>query len=166
MAFDMHLKFEGDAVKIEGSSSHSKHTGEVPILAWSWGVSNSADLHQTATSSGGKAHVQDISVTKYVDKASHALLQACATGARLDKVILTVNNATGEQTDYLTIELSNGVMVTSVSTGGSGGEDRLTENITLHFGKFEYKFQPQKPNGEEDGGALPFTYDIQAVNKA
>src|SRR5690606_24461861 len=67
--------------------------------------------------------------------------------------------------DYLTLELSNGVMVTSVSTGGSGGEDRLTENITLHYGKFEYKFQPQKPDGTADGGALPFTYDIQAVNK-
>lgn len=165
MAFDMHLKFEGGKVTIEGASAHKKHEGEIPVLAWSWGVANSADLHHSSTGAGGKANVQDISLTKYIDKSSHALLQACATGARLDKAILTVTNATGEQTDYLTIELSNGVMITSVSTGGSGGEDRLTENITLHFGKFEYKFQPQKPDGTEDGGALPFTYDIQAVNK-
>lgn len=165
MAFDMHLKFEGGSVKIEGSSGHNKHKGEVPLLAWSWGVSNSADLHNSATGSGGKAHVQDISLTKYVDASSHALLQACATGARLEKATLSVTNATGEQTDYLTLELSNGVMVTSVSTGGSGGEDRLTENITLHFGKFVYKFQPQKADGKPDGAAKPFTYDIQAVNK-
>ncbi|WDS37817.1 type VI secretion system tube protein Hcp [Pseudoxanthomonas sp.] len=165
MAFDMHLKFDGGSVKIEGSSSHNKHKGEVPVLAWSWGVSNSADLHNSATGSGGKAHVQDISVTKYVDASSHALLQACATGARLETATLFITNATGEQTDYLTLELSNGVMVTSVSTGGSGGEDRLTENITLHFGKFAYKFQPQKADGKPDGAAKPFTYDIQGVNK-
>ena len=30
--------------------------------------------------------------------------------------------------------------LSSVSTGGSGGEDRLTENITLTFGGFSYKF--------------------------
>lgn len=165
MAFDMHLKFEGGDVTIEGASKHSKHPKEVPILAWSWGVSNSADLHQSATSSGGKAHVQDISVTKYVDTSSNALLQACATGARIDKVLLTVNNATGEQTDYLTIELGNGVMVTSVSTGGSGGEDRLTENITLHFGKFLYKFTEQDEKGAKVKDK-EFNYDIQAVNKA
>lgn len=166
MSFDMHLKFTGNSVKIEGASAHAKHKGEIPILAWSWGVSNSADLHHSATGAGGKAHVQDISITKYVDGSSHALLQACSTGARLDTAVLSITNATGEQTDYVTLELSNGVMITSVSTGGSGGEDRLTENITLHFGKFAYKFQPQKPSGEADGAPKPFTYDIQAVQKA
>uniref|UniRef100_UPI0031D3348F autotransporter domain-containing protein n=1 Tax=Inquilinus sp. TaxID=1932117 RepID=UPI0031D3348F len=74
------------------------------------------------SASGGKAHVQDISITKYVDGCSNALLQACATGARIEKATLYVTNATGEQTDFLTIELSEGVLVTSCSTGGSGGE--------------------------------------------
>ncbi len=41
MAFDMHIKFGSGKVKIEGSSKHAKHKGEVPILAWSWGASNS-----------------------------------------------------------------------------------------------------------------------------
>jgi type VI secretion system secreted protein Hcp len=166
MAFDMHLKFEGGTVTIEGSSLHKKHPKEVPVLAWSWGASNSADLHNSKTGGGGKAHVQDISITKYVDSSSHALLQACCTGARLEKATLSVTNATGQQTDYLTIELSEGVMVTSVSTGGSGGEDRLTENITLHFGKFAYKYQPQKPDGTADGAAKPFTYNMQEVAAA
>lgn len=166
MAFDMHIKFGGGKVAIEGSSAHKKHEGEVPILAWSWGVANSADLHNSKTSSGGKAQVQDISITKYVDASSHALLQACSTGARIEEAWLYITNATGEQTDYLTIHLENGVMVTSVSTGGSGGEDRLTENITLHFGKYNYAFQPQKEDGTEDGGVKEFSYDIQATAAA
>lgn len=166
MAFDMHIKFEGGKVKIDGSSEHSKHKGEIPLLAWSWGVSNTGDLHHASTGGGGKANVQDISFTKYIDASSHALLQACSTRSRLEKAWLYVTNATGEQTDYLTIELSNGILVTSVSTGGSGGEDRLTENITLHFGKFKYAFQPQKPDGAKDGASKDFTYDIQATAAA
>ena len=44
----------------------------------------------------------------------------------------------------------NDVVVTSVSTGGSGGEDRLTENVTLRFAKFKYSYFPQKPDGSTD----------------
>ena len=38
------------------------------------------------------------------------------------------------------------VLITAVSTGGSGGEDRLTENVTLNFAKvnFVYKMQNEK----------------------
>ncbi|MFC5582884.1 Hcp family type VI secretion system effector [Rhodanobacter terrae] len=166
MAFDMHIKFGSGKVKIEGSSKHKKHTGEVPILAWSWGASNSGDLHGGSGASGGKAHVQDISITKYVDSCSNALLDAVCTGGRIDTAWLYVTNATGEQTDFLTLELSEGILVTSYSTGGSGGEDRLTENVTLHFGKFKYSFQPQDDKGAAQGGAKEFSYDIQAVAKA
>ncbi|GLQ99228.1 Hcp family type VI secretion system effector [Dyella mobilis] len=167
MAFDMHIKFGSGKVKIEGASNHKKHKGEVPILAWSWGTSNTGDLHAGAGSaSGGKAHVQDISITKYVDGCSNALLQACCTGARIDQAWLYVTNATGEQSDFLTIELSEGILITSTSTGGSGGEDRLTENITLHFGKFKYSFQPQDDKGGKQGGTKDFTFDIQQVASA
>ena len=166
MAFDMHIKFGSGKVKIEGSSKHAKHTGEVPVLAWSWGASNTGDLHGGAGASGGKAHVQDISITKYVDSCSNALLNAVCTGGRIDTAWLYVTNATGAQTDFLTIELSEGILVTSLSTGGSGGEDRLTENITLHFGKFKYSFQPQDDKGNAAGGAKDFTYDMQKVAAA
>jgi type VI secretion system secreted protein Hcp len=166
MAFDMHIKFGSGKVKIEGSSNHAKHKGEVPILSWSWGASNTGDLHGGTGASGGKAHVQDISITKYVDSCSNSLLNTVCTGGRIDQAWLYVTNATGEQTDFLTLELSEGVLVTSYSTGGSGGEDRMTENITLHFGKFKYSFQPQDEKGAKLGGAKEFSYDMQKVAKA
>lgn len=43
------------------------------------------------------------------------------------------------------------ILVTSLSTGGSNGEDQLTENLSLNFAKFEYSV----------GGAT-FSYDIAA----
>jgi type VI secretion system secreted protein Hcp len=77
MAFDMHLKFGSGAVTIQGASAHSKHKNQVPIIAWSWGCSNTGNLHTGAGyASGGKANIQDITVTKYVDACSNALLQA------------------------------------------------------------------------------------------
>ena len=54
------------------------------------------------------------------------------------------------------------VIVTSVSTGGSGGEDRLTENVTLNFATFKIEYQPQKPDGTADGGKIEFEWDIAA----
>ena len=51
--------------------------------------------------------------------------------------------------EYLTITLTE-VMITAVSTGGSGGEDRLTENITLNFAEFKTEYTPQKADGSGD----------------
>lgn len=162
----MHIKFGSGQVSIKGASNHAKHKDEVPIIAWSWGASNTGNLHTGAGyAAGGKASVQDISITKYIDSCSNALLQACCTGARVDNATLYVTNATGEQTDFLAIELSEGVMVTSVSTGGSGGEERLTENITLHFGKFKYEFYPQDDKGAKQA-AKDFTFSMQEVKKS
>ena len=57
------------------------------------------------------------------------------------------------------------VMVTAVSTGGSGGEDRLTENVTLNFAKVKVDYKEQTATGT--AGATPsMTWDIaQNVNE-
>ena len=60
--------------------------------------------------------------------------------------------------EYIKFKLKN-VMVSSVSTGGSGGEDRLTENVTLNFNFVEYSYVEQ----DEKGGGKPakdFKWDI------
>ena len=57
-----------------------------------------------------------------------------------------------------------GVLVTSVSTGGSGGEDRLTENLTLNFSKVKTQYWTQGKTGAAEKGP-EMTYDI-AANKA
>ena len=51
------------------------------------------------------------------------------------------------------------VMITSYSTGGSGGEDSLTENITLNFAKVYVKYVPQKEDGTGDA-EIEFKFDI------
>ena len=53
------------------------------------------------------------------------------------------------------------VLVTSLSTGGSSGADRLTENITLNFAQVEVTYTPENPDGS-GGDAVEYAYDIAA----
>ena len=51
------------------------------------------------------------------------------------------------------------VSSTAVSTGGSGGEDRLTENVTLNFREVNVKYKAQKEDGSA-GPAKEFGWNI------
>ena len=154
MAVDMFLKLAG----IDGESSDSLHAGEIDVLAWSWGASQSGTMHLSSGGGAGKVSVQDLSVTKYVDSASHNLLMRCHKGDHIEEGILTVRKAGGDPLEYVVITMKK-ILVSSVSTGGSGGEDRLTENVTLNFKEFEYAYTPQLPDGSGDA-AKEFKWDI------
>src|SRR5262245_29998529 len=136
MAVDMFLSLDG----IKGESKDHKHKDTIDVLAWSWGISNAGTFHQGSGGGSGKANFQDISFTKYIDKATANLMYACASGKHIKKGTLTVRKAGEKPLEYLKYELEN-ILVSSVSAGGSGGEERLTENVTLNFGvvKLAYK---------------------------
>ena len=159
MAVDMFLKIE----TIDGETVDKQFldTKACDILAWSWGVSQSGTTHMGGGGGAGKANFQDISVTKYIDKASHALLLGCATGEHFTKAVLTVRKAGKTQQPYITITMEE-VMITSVSTGGSGGEDRLTENLSLNFAKVKFEYFYQDDKGVVSKTPMAMTYDIAA----
>ncbi len=161
MAVDMYMKI----ATIDGETVDKVHAKEkaIDVLAWSWGISNSGTTHAGGGGGGGKANFQDLSFTKYVDSASHALLLGCATGEHFATAKLTVRKAGKTPLEYIIIEMTE-VLVTSVSTGGSGGEDRLTENVSLNFAKVKFSYVPQLPSGA-GGTPLPMTYDISENSK-
>ncbi|MGR4868951.1 Hcp family type VI secretion system effector [Variovorax sp. LARHSF232] len=145
MAVDMFLKI----ADIPGESADDKHKKEIDVLAWSWGMSQSGSAHMGGGAGSGKVSVQDLSFTKYIDSASHSLLLKCCTGEHIKEATLVVRKAGKDPLEYIKITL-NDLIISAVSTGGSGGEDRLTENVTLNFGKFKYEYTPQKPDGTGD----------------
>jgi type VI secretion system secreted protein Hcp len=159
MAFDMFLKIKD----VKGEAQDDKHKDTIDVLAWSWGMSNSGSTHTGGGSGAGKVNVQDISVTKYIDKSSPDLMKACCNGKHFETADLIVRKAGEKPVEYLTITMTD-LIVTAVSTGGSGGEDRLTENVTLNFGAVKVKYIEQTAKGGE--GAKPdMGWDI-AANKA
>ena len=160
MAVDMFFKID----TIKGESVDDKHKGSIDILAWSWGMSQAGTTHVGRGGGAGKVSVQDLSFTKYVDAGSHSLILACCNGTHIPKAVLTVRKAGEKPLEYLKIELDQ-ILVTSVSTGGSGGEDRLTENVTLNFAKFKFIYQPQDAKGGKFGGELVAWFDIAKNTK-
>ncbi|GAB2889462.1 type VI secretion system receptor/chaperone Hcp [Uliginosibacterium flavum] len=149
MAVDMFLKLTG----IKGESQDAKHKGEIDVLAWSWGLSQSGTSHMGGGAGAGKVNVQDISITKYVDKSTTPLILNTCKGAHIDEAVLVVRKAGTSPLEYIKITMKQ-VMVSSLSTGGSGGEDRLTENVSLNFAEFKVEYCEQKKDGS---GEAPST---------
>jgi type VI secretion system secreted protein Hcp len=161
MAVDMFLKING----VDGEAKDDKHKKQIDVLAWSWGMSNSGSAHVGGGAGAGKVNVQDLSVTKWVDSASPKLVLACCNGDHFAEATLFVRKAGGSNpVEYVKIKMQE-VFVTSVSTGGSGGEDRLTEHVVLNFSKFNLDYTPQDEKGA-GGTAIPAGWDIAANKKA
>ncbi|PXA98386.1 type VI secretion system tube protein Hcp [Nostoc sp. 3335mG] len=144
MAIDIFLRVDG----IEGESTDDKHKNEIDILAWSWGITQSGTTHMGPGAGSGKASIQDITLTKYVDKATHALIKACTSGKHIASADLTVRKAGGDsQVEYIKIKLKE-IIVTSYTTGGSSdGLDRITETLSFNFAEFVIDYTQQTKEG-------------------
>src|SRR4051812_3187126 len=144
MAMDMFVVLDG--IKGEARDKEFGAKGAIDLLAWSWGMSNSGSTHVGGGGGAGKVNVQDISFTKYIDNASTTLMLQCCNGKHIKKAQLFVRKAGEKPLTYIQIDMEE-VLISAVSTGGSGGEDRLTENVTLNFAKFNFTYFKQKADG-------------------
>ena len=142
-AVDMFLKLD----QVSGDSADAKHAKEIDVLAWSWGANG--ELHGAQRTASRSFCPQQFSLTKFVDRATPVLLTKAAVGESIANGKLTVRKAGGEAIEYLVITFTD-IRITSFSTGGSGGEDRLTENVTFNFGSATVTYTPQKPDGSPD----------------
>ncbi len=138
-ALDMFLVIDG----IEGESKDAQFPDSIDLLAWSWGLANSSSAQG---SGAGKTTVQDLSFTQYIDKATPYLIMNSFTGKHVPEAKVIVRTAGERPFVYLTITMED-VLVTSSSTGGSGGEDRLTNNVTLNFGRVCVSYTEQDAQG-------------------
>lgn len=154
MAVDMFLCLEG----IKGETRDHKYKEEIEVLSWSWGVSNSGSAHSGGGIGTGKANFGDISVTKFFDKSTPTLMQLCATGKHIPKGKLIVRKAGEKPMDYVTLHMKD-IMVASLSHGGSGHDDKLTENLGLNFAEFKIEYTVQNQDGSK-GATSDFGYNI------
>jgi len=156
MAVDMFLKLEG----VNGESEDFKHAKEIDVIGWNWGVSNTGTAHLGGGAGTGKANFRDLSVTKYVDLASTPVLLSCAQGKHFTTATLTIRKAGGENPlEYLVITMSE-VMVSNVQHGGSSGDERTTEVISLNFERIDVKYTEQAKTGGSGGASPEFKWDI------
>jgi len=160
MAVDMFLELDG----VKGESVDKAHKGKIDILSWNWGLSNSGTFHHGSGGGAGKASFNDITITKYIDAASQNIMLFCANGKHFAKGKIIVRKAGENPLEYLHIDFEK-VMVSAYRTGGSGGEERLTENITLNFAKVKVEYTTQAEKGGK-GTPHAFSWDIAANAKS
>jgi type VI secretion system secreted protein Hcp len=146
-AVDMFIKISD----IKGESSDDKHKGEIDVLSWSWGTARGG-------AAAGKATVNALVITKYIDASSPILFQQVIQGKTLSEATFVIRKAGGRPLEYVKIRLKN-VVVTSVKPGGSGGQDRHTEEVSLTFSGADYTYVPQKADGTA-GAAVTYSWSV------
>ena len=151
----MCLKVDG----IYGESFVDGHEDEIDVLTWEWGVNQSGSMHVGGGGGSGKADVQDLIITKYVDKASPWLLLKCLDGSHIKEAILTIGKSGDDNFEYLVITMGP-VLITSVTSGGSQGYGRATERVFLNFAKVKFSYTPQNSEGGSDA-AIDITWNIE-----
>jgi type VI secretion system secreted protein Hcp len=93
-------------------------SSSIAVESWSWGVS-STTTDGGGGGGGGRAELQELTITKTVDRASPVLALKCAQGQHIQQVVLTVDRPGGSSRPYLEYKLTD-VIITSVRPGGSG----------------------------------------------
>lgn len=145
MAVDMFMKV--GTIKGEAKDNNKvSHANEINVLSWHWGMTQQGASHQGPGAGAGRADVQDLSFTHYIDLASPNLIKFCCAGTPVDTAVLTLRKAGNPTIEYLKITLS-GVIVSGVTTGTPSGNDLFTETVSLNFSKFKVDYTPQADGG-------------------
>lgn len=185
MAYDAFLKLDG----IKGESADDKHKGEIDVMSFSWGATQTGTHGVGGGGGAGKVSVHDISISKKTDAASPLLFLNCANGTHIKEGLITVRKAGGDKLEYLKIKLTdilvssyeaegdpNGIHIESprdAATGLASGKrqhkpmsDEIPmESVSLNFSKIELAYQPQGSDGKAQGGPIMAGWDVKAGKK-
>ena len=120
------------------SRSTQTHKGEIDVLAWSWGATQSGSTHIGGGGGAGKVNVQDISFTKYIDKAIADAASCTARPASTSRTrLLIVRKAGGTPLEYLKIKLDGHSRQLVLRRAARAAKIGSTENVSLNFAKIE-----------------------------
>jgi type VI secretion system secreted protein Hcp len=159
---DYFLKIEG----IDGESKDPAHAGQIDILSWSWGVSQTSASGMGSAGAGtGKVSFSDFHITKTIDKSSPKLADALASGQHIPTVELTVRKAGDKPLEYIKITMTDCIISSySAVGGGSGAGDLPMESISFNFGKIEFNYVPQNTDGTA-GDTIHMGWDLASNKK-
>lgn len=151
----IHLKIDG----IDGDSVAAGYEGQIDCDTWGWGAHQPANMHVATGGAAGGSQVQDLRVTKKMDKASANLMKYCCKGNHISEVVMSCTKSSGEaQVEWLKITMTK-VIISNVNFNGSDIQTQGGEEISLNFAKFTMEFFEQTETGTQ-GAAVTAEYDI------
>ena len=152
-----YIKFEG----VDGEAQDKDHEN------WSDLVSFSQPIHKPGGGATGPSRrrgdvvLEDIALTKELDKATPKLAEAICKGRVFPKVEihLTASYADGRRVTYLAYELKN-VQITRHKISGSGhGEQVPTEEISLNYEEIKVTYTERDEDGNTRGN-VEYTHKL------
>jgi type VI secretion system secreted protein Hcp len=136
------LKLDG----IVGESKDAKHPGEIELESFSWG--ETVTVAAGGGGGTGKAQIEDLHVVMKESKASPLLFLTSVSGRLIKQAVLTGRKAGKAPVEFLVIKLTD-VVVSSYHTGG-GTAAAPDDQVSLNFGKIEFAFTAEGPDGKPE----------------
>jgi type VI secretion system secreted protein Hcp len=134
-ATDVYLNISG----IKGESTVKGHEGAIDVLAWSWGLTNPS--LPGAVGGAGRVSLQDLNWTQYLNGSAIQLYGDLVDGTPIGLATLSAARSGPSGYTYFQAEFG-GNLITSLATGGSGGEDVFTANISMATTDVTLRYRP------------------------
>jgi len=161
MGFDCFLKIEG----IPGESTDDKHKDWIEILNFSHGITQMAGGARSTGggATSGRCDHMDLTIAKFLDKASPKLYVTCSNGTHIPKIQIELCRAGGDKLKYMEYILTD-VIISSVLPGGSSkGDDPLpSETVTFNYGKIEWQYTETDHKTGKPKGQVSANWDLVA----
>ena len=141
---DIYLKLDG----ISGDSTADRHSGEIVVLSYHTDIEASFASNSGGGGGAGKAEFSGIQFRKRLDKASVALLLACASGRHIASGRFTFARASQDALAFYTVTLED-VFVSHISQAIGSDSTPTEEEVTLQCRRIHLAFSSQNPDGTQ-----------------
>lgn len=135
---------------VEGPSTSKEKA--IDIVSFSFGAEQVSTYQAAASgkeSRAGRANVQNLTVTKVLDKTTPLLFDHCVTGDILKEITLTYDKPVKDaQQDYFSVVMTD-ALITSIAMSGS--QENPMETVSFSFQKVKVGYAPEKDDGTLDG---------------
>jgi type VI secretion system secreted protein Hcp len=150
-AADIFVSFKGPDVK--GESLDQNHPDTIECLSFDWGVVNAGTSGTGGGAGSGAAVKHDFSISKYVDRSSNVLMQACAAGTHFKTATVWIRKSGGDKPmEYMQIELTENVVISGYNISGTGRDNVVPiEHIQVNFTALMMTYNEQGPTGGGKG---------------
>lgn len=152
------IKFDG----VDGEASQKDHKGWSVIASFSQSIHQPGAAGAGSTRRRGSAVLEDILVSKILDKSSPKIAEGLLKGKVFPKVEIDVTapfSDAGKQT-YYRYELKN-VLVSSYSISGTGENKSVpTEEFSLNFEEIKVTYTEMTKAGKSKGN-VEYTWKVE-----
>lgn len=156
MPVDIFLKLDG----ITGESRDKTHGNEIDVLGWSWGMT--LKMNRGGGGPAKAPEVEQLQITKFVDRASPALMTALTRATKIGTATMVCRKAGGvKPLEFFKITMTDALIV-SIRPNGMGGDERFTEQVVLDFAKVSVSYQEQDDKGISKGGTVEFDFNLKS----